>query len=525
MSWLSNLSKLFGFSRRDVSQRERSPSRQIRGRYDAAETTDENSRHWAMVDGLSARSANSPIVRKRLRDRMRYETANNPMAEGMVSSFANDVIGTGPRLQLLTKDDAINERITLAWRRWSKLIRLRSKLSLLVRAKLNDGEAFAQFTTNERLSGSVKLDFKPFEAEMCASPTENLADPFRVDGIDFDAAGNPERYHILKQHPGDLGPNFWETYALDAAYVVHWFKISRPGQVRGIPENHSSLSLFAARRRFMLATLMAAESAANFGGVIETEAPPGEADSTDPLSTVDLDRNTVMTLPYGNKFHQIASEHPNDTFPAFNREITKETGRPIGQPYNVTAGDSSEHNYASGRLDHQGYWNVIDITREDCEDVVIDRVFQSWFAEYRLTDEFAGMDAGDDVLQEITSGDAVEWEWDGHPHIDSNKEANAQETRLSNGVISFDTEMAADGYNRKREWSKQAKALGLTDRQFAEAMRRKFFGFDPLNPEGTAVSGQRTASRKPVEPDEPSRAPRTAIPVRQRQPMPAGGRV
>ena len=72
----------------------------LRGRYDAAVTSDNNRRHWAAADGLSANAANSPEVRRILRNRARYEVANNSYARGMVLTLANDCIGTGPRLQM-----------------------------------------------------------------------------------------------------------------------------------------------------------------------------------------------------------------------------------------------------------------------------------------------------------------------------------------------------------------------------------------------------------------------------------------
>ncbi|HUW30645.1 MAG TPA: hypothetical protein VM223_03465, partial [Planctomycetota bacterium] len=49
----------------------------IRGSYDAAQTTDENRRHWANADALSASAANSLDVRRTVRNRARYEVANN----------------------------------------------------------------------------------------------------------------------------------------------------------------------------------------------------------------------------------------------------------------------------------------------------------------------------------------------------------------------------------------------------------------------------------------------------------------
>ena len=49
------------------------PCRFLRGRYDAAVTNDDNRRHWANADGLSANAANTPEVRRILRNRARYE--------------------------------------------------------------------------------------------------------------------------------------------------------------------------------------------------------------------------------------------------------------------------------------------------------------------------------------------------------------------------------------------------------------------------------------------------------------------
>ena len=70
----------------------------IRAKFDAAQTTPDNRRHWANADLLSADAAASAEVRRILRSRARYEVANNCYAKGIVLTLANDVIGTGPRL-------------------------------------------------------------------------------------------------------------------------------------------------------------------------------------------------------------------------------------------------------------------------------------------------------------------------------------------------------------------------------------------------------------------------------------------
>jgi hypothetical protein len=82
-----------------------------RATYDAAILAEENKEHWASADSLSARSANSPDVRQRLRDRSRYEASNNPYLRAVISSLANDTIGTGPRLQLSFPEYLDRERL------------------------------------------------------------------------------------------------------------------------------------------------------------------------------------------------------------------------------------------------------------------------------------------------------------------------------------------------------------------------------------------------------------------------------
>ncbi len=105
-NWLTNL-----FAAKPAAASSSRGVRVVRARYDAAVTNDDNRRHWANADGLSANSANSAEVRRILRNRSRYEVANNSYARGIVLTLAHDVVGTGPRLQLLTSNTDANNRI------------------------------------------------------------------------------------------------------------------------------------------------------------------------------------------------------------------------------------------------------------------------------------------------------------------------------------------------------------------------------------------------------------------------------
>ena len=95
----------------DLTRRRVVPLRHVRAGFDSAKTTANNRRHWSLADGLSADAAATPEVRRTLRNRARYEVANNSYARGIVLTLANDTVGTGPRLQMLTGDETLNREI------------------------------------------------------------------------------------------------------------------------------------------------------------------------------------------------------------------------------------------------------------------------------------------------------------------------------------------------------------------------------------------------------------------------------
>jgi capsid protein len=118
----------------------------VRARFDAAEKGDDY-RHWANADSFSADAALSPSVRRTLRNRARYERANNSYLAGISSTLANDLIGTGPRLQLDTGDAEADRLVERLFFDWGWTIDLPAKLRTMREALVVDGEAFALMIT------------------------------------------------------------------------------------------------------------------------------------------------------------------------------------------------------------------------------------------------------------------------------------------------------------------------------------------------------------------------------------------
>ncbi|MCS6896464.1 MAG: hypothetical protein NZM29_00695, partial [Nitrospira sp.] len=76
------LYRFLGRSWRGVGRGGGVPLRVIRARYDAAATSPDNRRHWANADGLSPNAANSPDVRRMLRNRARYGGRQQQLRQG-----------------------------------------------------------------------------------------------------------------------------------------------------------------------------------------------------------------------------------------------------------------------------------------------------------------------------------------------------------------------------------------------------------------------------------------------------------
>jgi capsid protein len=229
--------------------------------------------------------------------------------------------------------------------------------------------------------------------------------------------------------------------------------------------------LFAQLRRYILAVLAAAETAADFAAVLYTDSPAnGEAQPLDPMDIVNLEKRMATVLPDGWRLGQIEAQQPVTGLAEFKREILNEIARCLNLPYNIAACNSSGYNYASGRLDHQTYYKSIRVEQMHLAEVVLDQIFSAWIREAMLTPEFGALR----TLRSMPtlSGRPLPlqkgWFFDGTEHVDPAKEANAQATRLTSHTTTLAAEYARQGKDWETELRQRAKEtklmnqLGLT---------------------------------------------------------------
>lgn len=463
--------------------------RRLIARYDAAKRTEENANLWRDVDALSAAAANDPSVRKTLRERARYERANNTYCKAMVRAVANEIIG--PEVQIQLGDTELAEQAEKDFSKWARKVHLWSKMRTACSAKIVDGEAFGMFVTNPKVQHEIKLDVALLECDRIESWYTSVNRENEIDGIKFDERGNPLAYRILKLHPGDhrtikdTGKGDW----IVRDFVFHYFTKERPEQVRGVSEITPALNLFGQLRRYTSAVIEAAQRAAEISAIMYTDLLPDQAaaELSDPITIIEAERNAIMSLPEGWKLTQLKPEQPANTYKDFKAEIIKEIARTLNMPEAIASGSSAGYNYASGRLDFQAFDRMVDIERDDLIDEVLDRIWDAWLEEYR-----ARRGLSDEQVAEL---EGHEWLFVRRGHVDPNKEANADETRFNNGTLTKAAyyaqygkdsktefkQLVAERIDQEKEWNEARQAAGLEPAPFPWSGSKSITG--PVQPE------------------------------------------
>lgn len=428
----------------------RQEPRRVSARYDAASHSPQALRKWSQADFMLPNESLSHEVRMTIRSRARCEVENTPWVGGMLLQYAEDVISTGPRIQIVDGNDVERE-----WNSWCSAVDFAGKLRIAVLTKVRDGECFIQLTSNPGVRNESKLF--PLLID-CSRITSGEAVGRNADGIILNQFLEPVRYQVQK----NLDDATLGFYEVDAGHMCHYFRCSMPEQHRGVSDLAPALPGIAMLRAYTVAMLNKMEASATVVGVLEPDTSVIDPDSVSdpPFTSFDMPARSWMTLPSGYKSKQFQLMNPTDSQNAFAVQVKNEVARCILATKNIVLGDSSDYNYSSARLDMQSYDRAIDVARQEVEKAIIDKVFAAWWRER----------FGNRVVPAYT------YYWPARAFVNPLQESNADTVRLQNGSLTYQQLCASEGH----DWQET-----MRQRFEAEAYRRqleKEFGFELSNP-------------------------------------------
>jgi capsid protein len=485
--------------------------KEIAARYDLADNRGSAFvQHWSNADNLSPDAANQYGIRRKLRSRSRFEAGeNNPYLKGTLLQVCNDFTGTGPKWQIIDTRIPKKDRKEIEAIRadWATLTSARENLWRMRMSKIVDGESIKVSYPDLKLDCPIKINFSVLEADQMTTEgaplPRNVLQNNIIDGVKFDRHKKPIAYYLLEEHPGDMiAISSFSGKWVPAQFVSHWFRKDR-GWSRGIPELTTSIPLCALLRRYTLATVKAAETAADFAAVLETQAPPntnpfqldaeGNPVEDSPFDTFPIEQGMFTTLPYGYKLSQLRAEHPGIMYNVFVNALLREITRPLNVPFNVAAGSSQESNMAASVVDIHMYKESIKAERTHAEESVLAKdTALFWFELTRSVPRYA---------KYIGIRPLAIWRWDrvGLDHTDPEKVANAMVTLRKDGLIT-DRDIQETYYNRNLEdWQDDIRE----DKKFRDEVELPFGEPKGSEPSGAPAPGKKPPTKKKKsEPEE-----------------------
>ena len=424
-------------------------------KYEAAQVSRFTEEYWS---NATQASADALLINKleKLRDRARYVTRNNSYAAGMVDTLANDTVGSGPRLQLESGNMALDERIEdrfAAWAYEPLSIDLMGKQTLgemlqgCIKAFCTAGEDFVGHAVEDGLYKIFKI-----EADRIATPYGQSLNTQAQLGIEKDSIGRPTAYWINRSHPGATLPGLPSNFdRVSADQIIHLYRIDRPDQSRGVPWLTPALERFADFVQYNKAVIKAAERAASISAVTTGEDPDSLSTytSASDIPEFDIPIDTILRMSGEQTIAQLKAEQPTTTYEAYARATLNECARCLNMPLNIALANSSQYNYASGRLDHQVYFKFLFTIRSYLERHLLNAVFRRWL----LSESFRMPGAGSLNLATVMP----KWYWPGREHADPQKEASSQDIKLTNGTLTLEDAWAEQGQDWRRKIDRMAE--------------------------------------------------------------------
>lgn len=468
--------------------------KQVLAKFDLAQTTADNRKHWANADGLAARAAVSPAVRRVVRIRSRYEAENNSWYSGILRTASNHIIGCGPQLQVLSPNAAGNSKLEMAFRKWCRSVDFVDTLRTVFEAYWRDGEVF-MMRADRPQNYPMALDTRIIEADQVASPWSgtSFADPFVDDGIRFDRSTNELEIYVYDHHPGSNVPvSTMDGEWYSSAEVLHLFRAERPGQTRGIPRATPALQTLPIMRRQELATLYSAETAANFAMYLKSTSPAIDPTvSPADFAEIEIARNMLTTLPAGWELGQVEPKQPGPQYKMFQQQSLQSFCRCTNMPYTLAAGTGMDANFSSFKGDMKNVWEPeVKCEQNRVETAILERVLQ-WFLEAAVF--VPGLLDGMPAIYDIDH----RWQWQPLPELDQLESANATDIRIKGGQSSLSRELALRGLDWEVEASRAAQDFGVDVATYKAAVFQKTFGLTgPI--QAPAMAAAPTATAGPV---------------------------
>lgn len=466
----------------DMSRRDVTPSASVSG-YEGATTGRRISATWASSAGPNTLLRSSVA---NLRRRSRALARDNPFASNAVEKWAANLVGTGILPRWVIDNGDLKAELHQLWEDWTDesdadgIADFYGQQNLVARSVVEAGEVLVRFRprrAEDRLT--VPLQLQLIESDHLDETFNSIApNGNRIQmGIEIDALGRRAAYWLFREHPGEQYPmtGGTERVRIPASEILHVYKATRPGQLRGLPWLSSIILRLHELDQYEDAELVRKKGAAMICGFIKESL--GEATMDNPLigqpggtdaagnTVVQLEPGTFPALPPGAEIQFATPADVGDTYLPFIQQNLRAIAIGMGLTYEQLTGDLSQVNYSSiragllefRRLCESIQWHVL--VYQFCRPVVL-----RWLDVAVLS----GAVNLPGYYRSPRQYRRVEWKTPGWPWVDPDSEVKADLLAVQSGFKSRSAVIAERGdipeivYRQLEEDNRMADEHNLT---------------------------------------------------------------
>jgi lambda family phage portal protein len=429
-----------------------------------------------------------PFGADSLRAWSRALVRDNAYAWGVVDTIVSSVIGCGITAQSQvetpegTDIEDVNERRDKVWQEWCEVCDVNGRLNfseiqqLAQREIVEAGEVLIHIvkTPGKKYRGiyrPVPIAIELIEADRIATEKDtykirNSGMNKIVRGVELDELGKPLAYWIYPEHPnGPYVSGSTVPIRIDAADILHLYRVDRIGQSRGVSWFAPVMSWLRDLGVYVDNEIQASAVASCFGVAVTTtgRAGSGLMPSTD-SETEDTNGNQfeylepamVVRLNPGESVESINPGRPNSASEPWINLMLRGIAVGTGLSYEIVARDYSQTSYSSSRTsqleDRRRFrrWQKY-IVGHMCNPI--------WdaFCDQASTAGVDGFPEMSAILDDRRMATAVEWQTPAWEWVDPQSEQAASDAALTSFQSTYQDELGQRGKNWRNVFYQRAK--------------------------------------------------------------------
>jgi lambda family phage portal protein len=337
------------------------------------------------------------------------------------------------------RDDAANDLIERAWRRWGRRgnCTVCGRLSWwnvenIAATMLAREGNFLLRTRTGRNRGPFGFQVQVLSVDLLdLDMAEDLSGGAYVEGgIEFNQDGRVLAFHMWSAHPLDGHAIRRERVRIAAEEIVHVYRPTEAMQALGVPMSHTALRRFNMLGNYEEAALAAAHFGAANMLMLESEIEPGEAPAGEAEGEIpeEIEAGATFTLPPGYKASAWRPQYPDGEMPEFAKHMLRGGASGLGVSYATLTSDMSGANFSSLRAglgEERDEWRMF---QRDLAEALHAEVFRRWLARAILSGEVPL------PFSKLEKFQAATWRPRGWASVNPKDDAAANESDLRNGL-------------------------------------------------------------------------------------------